>query len=205
MYTPTSRPSGNCRERCARWLGLDHNPLRRTTDRLEVWLRLAALVLLLTAVPVGAFMCGQTANHLLAQQARAQQRADHLVSATLTQAAPAGSFGSYVVGTDVWAEAQWTAPDGALRSGQVLAPGGAPTGHKVAILVNNSGATVRQPAQHQDVVASAIILGGIGALFLILLLISVHALIRSALDRRRLQAWDSEWQSTGPLWTGHRS
>ena len=106
MHTPTSRPSGNWRERCARWLGLDHNPLRRTTDRLEVWLRLAALVLLLTAVPVGAFMCGQTAEHVLAQQARAQQRADHLVSATLTQAAPAGSYGSYVVGTDVWAEAR---------------------------------------------------------------------------------------------------
>ena len=205
MYTPTSRPSGACSQRFARWLGLDHNPLRRTSDRLEVWLRLVALVLLLTAVQAGAFMCGQTANHMLAQQTRAQQRSSHLVSATLTQAAPAGGYGTDVVGADVWAQARWTAPDGALRSGQVLAPGGEPAGHKVAIWVNNSGTTVRQQAQHQDVVASAIALGGIGGLFLILLLISVHALIRRAVDRWRLQAWDREWQATEPLWSGHRS
>ena len=53
--------------------------------------------------------------------------------------------------------------------------------------------------------ASAIALGGIGGLFLILLLISVHALIRRAVDRWRLQAWDREWQATEPLWSGHRS
>lgn len=40
-----------CLARCARWLGLDRNPLRRRTDQLEAAIRLT-MVILLAAVPV---------------------------------------------------------------------------------------------------------------------------------------------------------
>lgn len=42
--------------RCARWLGLDHNPLRRRADRLEVTLRLLVLILIVAGVPLAALV-----------------------------------------------------------------------------------------------------------------------------------------------------
>jgi Fusaric acid resistance protein-like len=38
-------------------------------------------------------------------------------------------------------------------------------------------------------------------LFVILLLLGSSALVRRALDRRRLNAWDADWQATGPRWS----
>ena len=77
------------RARCARWLGLDHNPLRRRDDRLEAVLRLATVLLILTAVPLAAIGVGRAADHLIIRQAQAERASDHQVSAVLTQAAPA--------------------------------------------------------------------------------------------------------------------
>ena len=54
--------------RCARALGLDHNPLRRTVDRVETGVRLAALVLLLTAVPAAVLLAGRTADHVFLRE-----------------------------------------------------------------------------------------------------------------------------------------
>ena len=73
--------------RCARALGLDHNPLRRTVDRVETGVRLAALVLLLTAVPAAVLLAGRTADHVFLRDAHAQQATDRQVTATLTQSA----------------------------------------------------------------------------------------------------------------------
>jgi hypothetical protein len=74
---------------CARWLGLDRNPLRRRTDRIETAIRLVVMILLVTALPVAAVAAGQGADHLALRQARAQQAADHQVNAVLLQQAPA--------------------------------------------------------------------------------------------------------------------
>lgn len=204
MNTSINRPPGR-RVRCARWLGLDHNPLRRTTDRLEAWLRLAGLVLLMIAVPLGALMCGRTADHVLAGQAWVQHRSDHLVSAVLTQAAPSEPYGSYMADTGVWVQARWTAPDGGRRSGQVLAPGGTSAGRTVQIWVDPAGASVEPPAGHEDVVDSAFAVGVISGLFLVLLLMASQAIAQHALDRRRLAAWGTAWRATGPRWSNHRS
>ena len=55
---------------CARWLGLDRNPLRRRTDRIETAIRLVVMILLITALPVAAIAAGQGADHLALRQAR---------------------------------------------------------------------------------------------------------------------------------------
>ena len=46
-----SRHEGTSMVRCARWLGLDRNPMRRRTVRIEAAIRLATLILLLLASP----------------------------------------------------------------------------------------------------------------------------------------------------------
>jgi len=38
-----------------------------------------------------------------------------------------------------------------------------------------------------------------------LVLLAAAVLVRRALDRRRLNAWEAEWRANGPLWSGRRS
>src|SRR5215472_4136731 len=49
--------------RLVRWLGLDRNPLRRGTDRVEAALRLVMIILLVVAVPAAAIAAGRWADH----------------------------------------------------------------------------------------------------------------------------------------------
>jgi hypothetical protein len=205
MSRPRIRPPGTRRERCARWLGLDHNPLRRPTDRVEGWLRLLMLALILTAVPVTAIGWGLVANQVLAHRTQVAQRSDHLVSAVLTEQASTSAIDPYMPDPDSLVQARWTAPDGAARTGQILAPAGTPAGRTIPIKVNAEGATVDPPPAHNDVATGTALVGVTSGLMLVLLLMGLQAAARRTLDRQRLEAWDLEWQATGPLWSDHRS
>jgi hypothetical protein len=193
------------RARYVRRLGLDDNPLRRPADKVDAWLRLAVLILILTAVPVAAIIAGQTADHLFSRQAQAQQATDHLVDAVLTQNAPASSVDPYAAVPDTWATARWRAPDGTARSGQVLAPIGSFAGDVVPVWVSASGAVADPPSRHADVVAEVAVTVLLTSMTLTGLLLGVRAVAQHFLDRRRFRSWDAEWRSIGPLWTGHRS
>ena len=193
------------RARYACRLGLDDNPLRRPADRVDVWLRLAVLILILTAVPVTAIIAGQTADHLFSRQARAQQAADHLVDAVLTQNAPTSSVDPYAAVPDTWTTARWTAPDGTARSGQVLAPVGSFAGGVVPVWVSAAGAVAGPPSRHADVLAEVAVTVMLTSMALTGLLLGIRAVADHFLDRRRFRSWDAEWRSIGPLWTGHRS
>ena len=76
----------------ARRIGLDRNPLRRGTDRIEAAARLAMVILLLIGVPVAAIVVGRQADHAALRQAHAQQAAEHLIGAILLQQAPANGI-----------------------------------------------------------------------------------------------------------------
>ena len=190
---------------CARWLGLDHNPLRRPADRIEAALRVAVLLLILIAVPMATVIVGRAADHAFLRDAQAQQASRHRISAVLTQPAPASSIDPYVTVQDTWAAARWTAPDGSARSGQVFVPAGTKKGSTVPVWINASGAITDPPAGHRDVMAEVSAIVMVTGTVLIMVLLSGQALARRALDRRRLRAWDAEWRATGPLWTGHRT
>ena len=71
MSSRKARTRGTRLARCARWLGLDRNPLRRRTDRIETAIRLVVMILLVTALPVAAVAAGRGADHLALRQARA--------------------------------------------------------------------------------------------------------------------------------------
>src|ERR1700693_5882051 len=61
MKTGSGRPRGL--KRLARALGLDHNPLRRATDRAEAWIRVGLLTVFLIAGPMAALSAGHWAHH----------------------------------------------------------------------------------------------------------------------------------------------
>ena len=192
--------------RCARWLGFDRNPLRRRTDRIETVIRLAALILFLVGVPVVTYTAGLQADHLALRQARAQQAADHEVTAVLlNQAPPTGIPDPYTSIQLTWVLARWQLPGGPVRTGEVLAAAGARAGSTVQVWVDRSGAITSSPPNERVIAGDVCVAAVTACLVACLLVLGSSALARRALDRLRLRAWDAEWRATGPLWSGHRS
>ncbi len=189
--------------RCARWLGVDRNPLRRTTDRIETAIRLAMIILLVGAVPIVAVAVGQRADQLAMRQAHAQQAGDHLVNAVLLrQASATGIPDPYTSVQYTWALARWQPPDRPARSGEVLVPAGSHRGSTVPIWINVSGAITDPPVQHRQIVGDVCVAVAATCLLSVLVLLGSAALARRTLDRWRLDAWEAEWRANGPLGSG---
>jgi hypothetical protein len=204
MGAPMADPA--CRTRCARWLGLDHNPLRRPADRLEVVLRLIVLIMILAGVPLASIGAGRAVDQMGIRQARAEQAADHEVAAVLIHAAPAhGSPDPYTGAQIAWVDARWVAANGTIHYGPVLADAGAGKGSTVAIWTSASGAVTDPPETHGDIISNVFVVSASTALMLLVALVGLQTLGRCLLDRRRMTAWDAEWRTTGPRWTGHYS
>jgi len=190
--------------RCARRLGFDSNPLRRRTDRIEAAIRLAAVILLLVAVPIATIAVGRQVDHLALRQAHAQQAADHQVTAVLLQQAQAtGVPDPYTSIQLTYVLARWQPPSQAPRSGQVLAAAGARAGSTVKVWVDASGAVTSPPPDHRMIAGDVCIASIVACLVACLLVLGSNALARRVLDYRRLRAWDAEWRAAGPLWSGH--
>ena len=197
---------GTLRARWARWLGLDRNPLRRTVDRVEAFVRLTVLILLLAGVPAGVFVAGRMSDQVFLQQARAQRSSDRQVTAVLTQPAPTvGTVDPYSSVQTTWANARWMAPNGTAHSGQVLVAAGAPRGATARVWINAAGAITDPPVGHRDVMAEVAVTIMVTGITLILLLLGAEALAVRSLDHRRFSAWDAEWRATGPQWTDYRT
>lgn len=190
--------------RLARWFGFDRNPLRRGTDRIQAALRLVTVILLVAGVPA-AVVAGRQADHLALNRAHAQQTGDHLVTAVLLQNAPAtGIPDPYTDVQTTWVQARWQPPGQPPRTGQVLALAGARKGSAVRTWIDRSGAVTNPPMDHRDI-AGAVCIAVVGtSLVSWLVLMVTGALARRALDRRRLRAWEAEWRTSGPLWSGRR-
>ena len=190
--------------RFARWLGFDRNPLRRRSDRIESVLRIVVLVLLL-GVPVATIAAGQTADHLALHQAQVQRSQTHLVRATLTRKATADSdahpYSDFPV---AWTAARWTAPDGSVHHGQVLARAGLRPGSTVRVWIGRSGGVTDPPMTYTQVRVDVAIAVVATAELLPLLLIGLQLLGCRLLNTRRWRDWDTEWGATGPQWSRDR-
>ncbi|MBO0808858.1 MAG: hypothetical protein J2P32_11230, partial [Actinobacteria bacterium] len=78
--------------RCASWArrraGLDRNPARRGTDRIEAWARIGLVVFFLIAAPVATIGVGRWSDAVITSHARARAAAEYQVPATLRTRAP---------------------------------------------------------------------------------------------------------------------
>lgn len=204
------RPLGGLRRRLirrGRWLGRDRNPLRRTVDRAETAIRLTILVLILTVVPAAAVLAGRWADDAALSQARQQNAVTHVVSARLLGPVPTVGAPDPYAGAEVaWVPARWTAPDGRARSGDVLAPVGAKKGSTVSTYVDASGNFTNPPPGRGEVIGNVFMTVTLVGLSLLAILLAAEAVSHQLLERRRLKAWDTEWQAVAPRWTGrHRT
>src|SRR5207244_1495278 len=97
--------------RLARWLGLDRNPLRRGTDRVEGALRLVMIILAVLAVPAASVAAGRWADHYAQHRAQVQRTVNHQVTAVLLRDAPAiGTPDPYTSVQTAWVPARWQPP-----------------------------------------------------------------------------------------------
>jgi hypothetical protein len=204
MRIPGAYRPGSRLARCARWLGLDHNPLRRRTDRIEAATRLATMILLVVIVPLACIIVGQFAAHLAERQVHSQQAAERTVTAVLLQAVPADNTPDpYSVVQMSMVPARWQPPGQVPRTGQVLAPIGARAGSPETIWIGASGAVAIGP--DTGLVDAAICVAVVNTwLAAGLILMLSNGLARHLLERRRMSDWDAEWQATGPRWSGRR-
>ena len=176
------------------------NALRRPIDRIEGVVLVALSAAFLAAV---AFAC-VVGTHTYQSQ-RAAAAGLRPAAAVLLQDGPAvGSLGH--VGQ---AEAQWFDPGGSQQSGVLTtatAPdiAGAAAGARIPVWLNRSGQPAAPPADQAAMIIYALAAGAAVAGLAGLALLSVYALCRLALDRRRLAAWESAWDRTGPRWTTRR-
>ena len=206
MRSRANHRTGRSLARLARWLGLDRNPLRRGTDRVESALRLLMILLVVTAVPAAAVAAGRWADHYALHRAQAQRAVDHQVTAVLLEDAPAvGIPDPYTSVQTAWVPARWQPPGQPPRTGEVLALTGAHKGSTVRTWINPSGAVTDPPLDRRFVVGDVWLAVMATCLVSWLLLLVTGVLVRRGLDRRRLRAWEAEWRASGPLWSGHRS
>jgi hypothetical protein len=181
--------------RAVRGLWPDRNPLRRTLDRVEAAVAGGLAVAFLAGAPLAALTTGHAVYRIWSRTADTQQAAWHQVPAVLT-AVPVSGYG------DGQVPARWRAPDGSRRTGTVPAPSGARAGRTVAVWVDAAGQPTGPPvtlSQARGIAALAAALACITVGFLVGF---AGLLARSMLGRRRLAAWDADWQATEPQWTG---
>ncbi len=175
------------------------NALRRPVDRIEGVVLVALSAAFLSAV---AFAC-IVGTHTYQSQ-RAATVGLRPAAAVLLQDGP--TVGLARVGQ---AEAQWFVPGSGQQSGVLTTEttpdiAGAAGGARISIWLNRSGQPAAPPAGQAVMVLYALVAGAMVAGLAGLALLLVYALCRLVLDRRRLAAWESAWDRTGPRWTTHR-
>ncbi|MBG0857182.1 hypothetical protein I2W78_36375 [Streptomyces spinoverrucosus] len=182
-----------------------HNPLRRTTDLVEAWVALAALLLILLVAPVIGSLAGSAAQDSLRRSVREQRESRHLVTATvvreLQRSTLAADPESASRDSRTRVLAHWTAPDGTEHNGSVLTRLKAPEpGDRFAIWTDEQGRTVARPLDPATATTHAVLAGFGAALLTACLVEAGRRLIVWRMVLRRYARWDQAWDRAGPDW-----
>lgn len=163
--------------------GLRRNPLRRRVDRVEVFARIVAFVLLCVAVPV-ALSAGAAVHR--ADVARSAHDVIQVTATVRQNVAP--GFGRAAAHVD------WRTPDGAAHSGFVVVVPPEHIGDHVRIWVDATGRATDAPLSPVTLAAQRYLLVAVFVLVVGLVLIALLALLHQWLDRLRYARWDREWR-----------
>ncbi|MFF4353464.1 hypothetical protein [Streptomyces sp. NPDC001530] len=183
-----------------------HNPLRRTTDLVEAWLALAAILLILVAAPLIGAAVGASAQDALQQSVRDQRQARHEVAATVVKKlsrSPLEPDPETSSARDAHSrvQADWTAPDGTVRHGTVIAALKSPhPGDHFTIWTDLHGRIVGRPLDSATATTHAVLAGFGAALMAAGLVEGGRRLIVWRMIRRRYARWDQAWDKAGPDW-----
>jgi hypothetical protein len=182
--------------RAVRGLWPDRNPLRRTLDRVEGVAVGALAIAFLVGAPLAAVAAGHVAYRAGSRTARAEQAAWHQVPAVLEGAAPGSGYGF-----QPFARARWAGPDGKRHTGVVPALPADQAGSTVMVWVDASGRLTGPPLPPSEVRTQAVLAAALAPVMAGFLVLGIGRLAHGVLGRRRLAAWEADWQATEPQWT----
>jgi len=114
--------------------------------------------------------------------------------------APSSWYGKYGAPVRV----RWAAPDGTPHTGTITVAWGANTGSTVMVWVDASGRPAGPPLRLSQARGQTVLAAVLAPIMLGLLLLCAGGLAHTALARRRMKAWDFDWQITEPQWTRRR-
>lgn len=180
-----------------RWR-FDRNPLRRGTDRVES----AVIALLLAALVIGAPFAALAAGAWALSSARhaqaAQQAGRQQVTAVVLSVTKSAASGSDLA----WqASARWVAPDGRAVTHEVPVVYGTVPGDRVPVWSDHDGGVTDAPMTDDQVSAQQAAAQALAVIAVLTAAMVAGALSLHAIDKRRMAAWDADWQATGPHWT----
>ena len=191
------------------WIGrilsgrrLDRNPLRRGSDRVETMILIALLAACLSAAPLAAHAAARWSSASSWRELRAQYTSSRQVTAILLDASVTyqGYGGGYLASQ---ATARWRAPDGKTVTGTITTSVNAKAGSTMKIWTDGTGQPVTLLGQGDIALRADLAATAATAVLGVLLLVTV-TVVRRALNRRRLAAWDADWLVTGPRWNSRR-
>lgn len=181
-----------------RRLGLDDNPLRRHSDRLQTRARLVlgAFFLLgcVVAGLVGRAAYGQEAFAAERDAQTGYQATGRVVSTSTSTADPQTGAAQRVV------RVAWRDAEGRGHRQHLVLPMGRKVTSSIGIWVDSRGrASLTRPPESRSVAS------GIGAAMLFLftqtlVLWSLYGVVVVVLNRRRDRAWQREWRLVEPDW-----
>ncbi len=187
--TPLGRFVRGCR--------LDRNPLRRVTDRVETVVLTVLVAVFLIGAPFAALATGAWV-HGMAQRAQLAQEASRrqVTAVVLAVTGPTGG------GNLAWqAQARWRAPDGQEVTREVPVAAGTAVGEKLPVWTDRTDDFVTAPLADSQIAGQTACGEALGVIILAGTLTLTGALARWTLNKRRMAAWDADWQVTGPRWT----
>jgi len=188
-----------------RWWRLRHlgrNPLVRAGDRLESVALLAAVLIVLLALPFAGLLGSETYAGQ-SQEAQVQAATRHSVTATLLEDAPeeVTSARGTVAGGTANVVAAWTLRNGTPVTGTVVADKGSTAGSEVEIWLDQDGAVVSPPLRSDIVMANAIGVAAFAWFGVVALSAIGFSLVRWAFNRARYARWERDWERVRADWS----
>ncbi|MGW5613980.1 Rv1733c family protein [Streptomyces sp. NPDC003877] len=173
-----------------RWWRWRRNALKRRVDVVEAWLVLAGWVCALLAGAAGGLLAADAVERAVARQ-RAQSRP---VSAVLVEDAPGPSPARAASDHRVWGTVRWTAPDGSERRDEARVPPRAPAGTLLPVWMDRGGDLTTAPVSHGEARLHTALGGALAGSCAAGTVLGAAWLARLHLDRRRMAAWDADWE-----------
>lgn len=176
--------------------GLDHNPLRRRSDRIEVAALWTATMSMAVWLPV-ALLIGFAVFHQNKTISAQQYASRHNVAALLIGPPPV-AVTEQGGATVFFSDARWSAGSAGTHVGQIQVPPNTAAESVVHIWTNDSGAQVAAPLTWGSALGRGAIAAGSTIAALGLLLWGSLRVAKWRLNRRRFVAWEREWQHIDP-------
>ncbi|MER8223853.1 hypothetical protein ABTZ58_25325 [Streptomyces sp. NPDC094143] len=173
-----------------RWWRWRRNALKRRVDVVEAWVVLAGWVCALLGGVGGGLMAADAVERAVARQ-RAESRP---VLAVLVEDAPGPSPARSASDHRVWGTVRWTAPDGSAQRDEARVPPRAPAGSTIPVWVDRSGDLTPAPVSDGEAWLHTALGGTLAGSSTAAALLGAARLARFSLDRRRMAAWEADWE-----------